>query len=341
MESQPPQSLAIVGAGSLGQAFAGLLAANGQTVTLLATTGSAARLLRDERVHLRGVLSMEIAAAPAPAPAGVVGVTADPRDLPGDTGLIFATKGHQLSGAIDAVRAAWPATDDRTSWVAGIQNGLVKDDLLAAAFGPERRVGAVTILGAQREADGGVAVMARGATYLGEMAGGSSPRVDTAVAILQAAGIPTEAAPDIQSVLWSKECNAVGVFGVSVLARTSAPGLGRKPDLVRAYLSLIHEVAAVAAAYRVRLGDYAGFSIKTYLDKPEDEVLALFASRVTALRAGQTESYPSMTQDLLAGRPMEVDQIFADVVERAARVGVPVPRITLARDLIRGIDPGH
>jgi 2-dehydropantoate 2-reductase len=334
--------LAIVGAGSLGQSFAGLLAANGQAVTLLATPGSAERLLQAKRIRLRGVVSQEIPAGAAPAPAGVVGVTADPRDLPRDVGLIFATKGHQLPAAIEAVRAVWPAADDRTSWVAGIQNGLVKDDLLAAAFGDERRVGAVTILGAQREADGGVAVMARGATYLGEMAGGSSPRVAAAVELLQAAGIPTEAAPDIQSVLWSKEANAVGVFAVTVLARVSSPGFGRRPDLVRAYLSLIREVGAVAAATGVKLGDYAGFSIKTYLDKTDEDVLALFASRATPPpRPGQTESYSSMAQDLLAGRPMEVDQIFGDMVERAARVGVAVPRITLARDLIRGIDPLH
>jgi 2-dehydropantoate 2-reductase len=286
-------------------------------------------------------LSQEIPVAPAPAPAGVVGVTANPADLPGDVGLIFATKGHQLPAAIASVRATWPAVNDRTSWVAGIQNGLVKDDLLAAAFGEERRVGAVTILGAQRGADGGVAVMARGMTYLGEMAGGTSPRVDQAVALLQAAGIPAEAAPDVQSVLWSKECNAVGVFGVTVLARTSSPGLGRRPDLVRAYLSLIREVGSVASACGVKLGDYAGFSIKTYLDMSEDDVLALFASRAAPPKPGQAESYSSMAQDLLAGRPMEVDQIFGDMVERAARVGVPVPRITLVRDLIRGIDPAH
>src|SRR6266849_1576256 len=174
MATQPRVTLAIVGAGSLGQSFSGLLASNGQTVTVLATPGSATRLLAAGRIRLRGIVALDVPVAPAPAAAGIVGVTADPRDLPRDTGLIFATKGHQLPAAIDGVRAVWPAADDRTSWVAGIQNGLVKDDLLAAAFGPERLVGAVTILGGQREADGGVAMMSRGATYLGEMAGGSS-----------------------------------------------------------------------------------------------------------------------------------------------------------------------
>ena len=334
-------TLAVAGAGSLGQSFAGLLALNGRAVTLLATKSGAARLLESGLIRLRGAITADIPVRAAPSEDGVVGVTADPAKLPSDAGLLFATKGHQLPAAIATVRSVWPKPDDTTSWVAGIQNGLIKDDLLAAAFGERRRVGAVTIFGAGRLADGTVTVGGRGATYLGEIAGGTSPRVDRAVAIMQAAGIPTEATPDIQSVLWSKECNAAGVFGVSVLSRTSAGGFGRRPDLVRAYLSLIREVGDVAAAFGVKIGDYAGFSIKTYLDHTDDEVLAMFAARAAPPAPGAVESYPSMTQDLLAGRPMEVDAIFADVVDRAARVGIAVPRLTLVRDLIRGIDAGQ
>ncbi len=340
MSAQPSLSLAVVGAGSLGQSFAGLLAASHQRVALLATPTSADRLLAARCLRLRGVVEVEVPVAPVPAPPGSVGITADPAALPRPAGLIFATKGHHLPAVIAAVRAAWPGATDPDSWVAGVQNGLVKDDLLAAAFGPERLVAAVTILGAQRGADG-VTVTGLGATYLGELEGGSSPRVVAAVAALRAAGIPAEAAPDMRSVLWSKECNAVGVFGVCVLARASAPELGRRPDLVRAYLALIRETAAVAAAYGVRIGDYVGFPIRTYLDNSDDANLALFAARAMPRRPGAVESFPSMVQDLLAGRPLEVDAVFGDLVERAERVGVPVPRIALVRDLIRGIDPGR
>jgi 2-dehydropantoate 2-reductase len=334
-------TLTIVGAGSLGQSFAGLLALSGQAVVLLGTPRSASRLLEAGRIQLRGVVDTPVTVAPAPAVAGIVGVTADPARLPEDTGVIFATKGHDLPDAVASIRSAWPAAQDQTSWVAGVQNGIVKDDVLAAAFGPQRVVGAVTILGAQREADGGVRVAARGMTYLGELAGGISPRVEAAAELLRRAEIPIESTADVQSVIWSKECNAVGVFGVTVLARTSSPGMGRSPHLVRAYLSLIREVGAVAQAYGVRIGDYAGFSIRTYLDLSEEDVLALFASRARPPEPGVVESFSSMAQDLLAGRLMEVDQIFADLVDRAEKVGVPVPRITLVRDLIRGIDPGH
>lgn len=335
-----PQTLSFVGAGSLGQAFAGLMALAGQPVTLVGTPSSVERLLRGGHIQLIGVVDQAAPVAPAPAPAGVVGVTADARQLPIRCGLVFTTKGHQLAEAIATVKVGWPGAAEPGSWVAGVQNGIVKDDLLAEAFGAERVVGAVTILGAQREASGEVAVTSLGATYLGELGGGISPRVEAAARALNGAGIPTTATTDIQSVLWTKACNAVGVFAVCVLTRSSSPGLMRNPDLLRAYLSLIRETAAVAKAYGVAIGDYVGFPIRSYLEKSEAEMLALAEARAAAYvkGAGGTESLPSMVQDLLAGRPMEADQIFGDVVRRAEKVGVAVPRIALVRDLVVGLD---
>lgn len=333
-------SLAFVGAGSLGQSFAGLLAASGQSATLLASPTTADRLLTAGHIRLRGVVDVDVPVSGAPAPVGTVGITDDPGMLPSPAGLIFATKGHQLGPAVRAVRAVWPAAGDDSSWVAGVQNGLVKDDVLREAFGERRVAGAVTILGAGRQAVGEVTVYSRGMTYLGEFPAGISDRVNEAVEILRKAEIPAEASGDIQSVLWSKECNAVGVFGVSVPVRMSASAMMRIPDLIRAYLSLVRETAAVAAAYGVQVGDYAGFPIKTYVERSDEETLAaLLAPRPAQPGAPPGPPImPSMTQDLLAGRPMEADEVFADVVVRAEKVGVPVPRIEVVRDLICGLN---
>jgi 2-dehydropantoate 2-reductase len=335
--------LAFVGAGALGQAFAALLATSGQPVTLLATPATAARLLEAGAIRLRDVVTLEIPVAAPPAPAGQVGLTADPSRLPRGAGVLFTTKGHQLEAAARAVRAAWPAADDDAAWVAGVQNGLVKDDVLAEAFGPERVVAAVTILGAVRQDDGQVAVASLGSTYLGEPDGRRSARVDDALARLGKAGIPAEAPADIRSVLWSKACNAAGVFGVSVLARCSAPRMFADPDLIRAYLPLVRETAAIAAAHGVPVGDYTNFPIRTYVSHPDEETVARLAGRgfLSAATSKGVEMLPSMTQDFVAGRAIEVDEVFGDLVDRAERAGVAVPRLRLVRDLLRGQDPGR
>lgn len=335
-DPSPEPHLAFVGAGSLGQAFSGLLAAGGRRVTLLASPTTSARLLQHGSIRLRGTVTADVRVAPAPAPPGEVGVTARPADVPPHAGLFFTTKGHQLAGAIGAVRAAWPRHGDERSWVAGLQNGLVKDDVLARAFGLERVIGAATILGAGRQPDGSVVITTRGTTYLGELPDGTSPRVADAVELLCSVGIPADSVRNIRSVLWSKALNAIGVFGVCVLARCSATAMGRRPDLIRAYLALIKEAAQVAEASLIELGDYAGFPIRTYVGTPEPTILARFAANAAAAPPGP-ESIPSMVQDLLAGRPLESEAIFADMVDRAARVGIAVPRIQFVRDLTRGL----
>src|SRR5207244_1958610 len=180
----------------------------------------------------------------------------------------------------------------------------------------------------------------RGATYLGELDGRPSARAEAAAAALREAGAPTEAVTNIQTVIWSKMCNAAGLFAVTCLGRISTNRFGHYPELVLAYMGLIRETAAVAAAQGIPMGDYPGFPIKTYLGMRDEQVVALFKERAAPIVAGAPESRTSMLQDLLAGRPLEVDAIYGDLVERAARVGVPAPRLTLARDLVRAIDPG-
>jgi 2-dehydropantoate 2-reductase len=334
--------LALVGAGSLGQAFAALLARSGQAVTLLASPSTAARLTAAGHIRLVGAVDLVQPAAAAPAPPGTVAVTADPADLPAGAGVLFTTKGHQLRAAAQAVHAAWPAPGDPAAWVGGVQNGMWKDDLLGEVFGAARVVGAATILGAGRQPDGAVTVTALGKTYLGELDGTASARVAAAVDALARGGIPAEAPADIRSVLWSKACNAAGVFGVSVLARVSAPRLFRDPDLLRAFLGLVRETAILAGAHGVAVGDYTHFPIRTYVSRPDEDTVAVLTRQgMPAPVVKGAEHLPSMTQDLLAGRPIEVDEVFGDLVERADRAGIAVPRLRLVRDLLRGLDPGR
>jgi 2-dehydropantoate 2-reductase len=334
-QTSPPAALAFVGAGALGQTFAALIAQSGQEVTLLATPRTAAQLREAGKIRLYGAVTAEVPITDAAGTPGQVQVITDGADLPPHAGITFLTKGHHLPEAIATIRAARSGNADDVAWVAGFQNGVAKDDLLAAAFGAERVIGGATILSGERSADGSVLVTGLGATYLGELSGGESPRVTHLLDALAQASIPSEAPADIRSVLWSKACNAAGVFGVSVLARTSAPLVFAEPNLLRAYLALVRETAAIGAAQGSAVGDYPNFPpIRTFATRPVAETLAAAPSGPLP-RGG---SIPSMTQDLLAGRPIEVEGVFGDLVERAEQTGVAAPHLTLVRDLLRGLD---
>lgn len=332
----------IVGAGSLGQTLAAMLAASGQPVTVLSTAGSVGRLREAGAIRVRGGTTLDVRVSPAPAPPGIVGIATEAAALPDGAGLLFTVKGHQLPAAIAAVRGAWPRPGDEAAWVAGLQNGLVKDELLAEAFGAARVVGAATITSAQREPNGEILFIGKGITYLGEFDAPPSARVAAAADALRRAGLPAEPARDIRSVLWSKACNAAGVFGVCTLTRRAGPGMLATEGTARAYLELVKETAAIGRAYGVETADLASFRpIRTYADRPTEETVARFLQQAAAAAkpAPAPRTYPSMLQNLLAGRPLEVDEIFGDLVRRARTAGVSVPRLEIVRDLIAGLDP--
>jgi 2-dehydropantoate 2-reductase len=326
---------AIVGGGSLGLALAAALAASRQVVTVLASTNSTAGLLEAGKVQLEGFLDLRLPVSGEAARPGHLCVVDDPRRLPPVTGTIFTTKGHQLEAAVDQVAAAGPAILGNC-WFAGLQNGVLKDEVLVAAFGPGRVLGAATVLNARRTGVAQVTVGSLGMTYLGELGAPPSPRVTAACEAFGAAGLPVTVVEDGRSLVWSKFANAVGIFAVSGLTGLSTGAMTHRRPLVLAYRSLLEEVDAVAVAEGVRIEDYPGLPMRTYLNATGEEVADIMASGPYDPQGPQ--SFSSMAQDIAAGRKTESEQIFADLARRGRRHGVPTPRVDLVNDIISGID---
>jgi 2-dehydropantoate 2-reductase len=323
-------AITFVGAGALAQALAVHLAGVAP-VTLLATPRSSAAILGFPRIRLSGQAesARAVAAGPAREP-GTIGVIASPADLGATDNLIFATKGNQLAGAIDEVRPFFGG-----EWVAGLQNGVQKDDLLIAAFG-EATVGAATLFNARRGGPGEIVVGGTGKTYFGDFAGHPA-RASGITDLVTASGLGGETPADIRSLLWTKCINAVGVFGVSALTRTASTDVMCTPDLVNAYLRFMREAADIAAASGVRVADFDDLPVATYLDTPREAMIEQIVTRTRANASG-AKSVSSMAQDVLSGRQTEVDSTFGDLYRRASDLGVAAPMIELARDLLRGLN---
>jgi 2-dehydropantoate 2-reductase len=330
-----PGAFAIVGAGSLGLALAAALAASGQVVTVLASTNSAAGLLEVGNVQIDGLLDLRVPVSGEPARPGHLSVVDDPAQLPPVAGAIFTTKGHQLQAAVDQVAGAGPGILGNC-WFAGLQNGVIKDDILAEAFGPGRVLGAATILNARRTKVAQVTVGSLGMTYLGELGAPPSQRATAACGTFVAAGLPATVVDDGRSLVWSKFANAVGIFAVTGLTGLSSGAMTHRRPLVLAYRSLLEEVDAVAVAEGVRIGDYPALPMRTYLDRTGEEVADMMGAGPYDPTGPQ--SFSSMAQDIMAGRKTESEQIFADLARRGRRHGVPTPRVDLVNYLISGID---
>jgi ketopantoate reductase len=70
----------------------------------------------------------------------------------------------------------------------------------------------------------------------------------------------------------------------------------------------------------------------------DDAYLATLEAWARPIREKQMLHYMSMTQDLLAGRPTELESTAGDILERAGRSGVAVPALESLTRLLRGLD---
>jgi 2-dehydropantoate 2-reductase len=312
----------VVGAGSVGTVVAATLAASGRDVVLycrpahvapIETEGLLVGGLREVRARVRA--------------------TADPAAIGPVDYLVLCVKTRDTQAALAELR------DVPVGAAASLQNGLAKDDQLATAYGPERVLGATSILGATAQGPGRATWTLRGTTYFGELAGPPTPRVEALVAAFDEAGLPAEAVANVRTAEWSKLCQIVPAAAVSAITRLPYYLVCKTPALAEQFVDLTLECAAVARAEGVALADYQGYNPLTLSTVPRAEAIASVVARGEALEAaGMTEMRISMLQDVLRARPTEVEETLGYVVARAQAIGIPVPLTRFAYGLIRGIE---
>ena len=295
----------VLGAGGTGGYFGGRLAQAGADVTFLVRPARAA-LLAERGLRIRSPLGdadLDVATVTAqdlPALAA-----ARPFDL-----VLLACKAYDLDSAIESVA---PAVGANTA-VLPILNGLLHYDALDARFGRERVPGGLCFIGATLGADGEVLHLGRPASITfglreGNADGGVLARLAAAYA---QAGVDHLYAPDIAAAQWIKYSFLAALAAGTCLMRTSV-GTVVAAEGGEAFMAALHaECLAVAAA--------EGHPV------PEDEART---ARAGLTRAGSPVT-ASMLRDLQAWLRVEALQIVGDMVHRAHRAGLQVPRLEAA-----------
>ena len=295
----------VLGAGGTGGYFGGRLAQAGADVTFLVRPARAA-LLAERGLRIRSPLGdadLDVATVTAqdlPALAA-----ARPFDL-----VLLACKAYDLDSAIESVA---PAVGANTA-VLPILNGLLHYDALDARFGRERVPGGLCFIGATLGADGEVLHLGRPASITfglreGNADGGVLARLAAAYA---QAGVDHLYAPDIAAAQWIKYSFLAALAAGTCLTRASV-GAIVAAEGGEAFMAALHaECLAVAAA--------EGHPV------PEDEART---ARSGLTRAGSPVT-ASMLRDLQAGLRVEALQIVGDMVHRAHRAGLQVPRLEAA-----------
>jgi 2-dehydropantoate 2-reductase len=145
-----------------------------------------------------------------------------------------------------------------------------------------------------------------GATFLGELGGGGSDRVDGLASALLDAGFEPETAQDINSVIWSKFVHNCAINAICAVAGMRSAEVARLPAASELQTRVLEEVMDVVAAKGITLTN-------------ADPIAYIKAH--TFLRYNK----PSMQQHMEAARPTEIDALNGALVREAKALGISVP----------------
>jgi 2-dehydropantoate 2-reductase len=286
--------IAVMGAGSVGGYFGGLLARSGNSVTLIAR-GPHLKAVREQGLRIvtdQGELFARCKATDDPAQVG-------PVDL-----VLLAVKTYHNPEALPAML---PMVGEETV-VLCLQNGIDSHQAAVDTLGAEHVMPAVAYIEAGLPEPG--VVTQRGPVVrieFGELQGGDSQRGRQILQALEHSGIPAGFEPDIHLALWNKFLFIATMAGVTTMARQTMAQLLPRPEWRRVILGCWREIESVGRASGVGLApDVVDRSIK-YIEGSLEQRQA------------------SMHFDILAGRPLELEALNGAVVRAGRKAGVPTP----------------
>ena len=286
--------IAVMGAGGIGGCYGALLARAGNDVTLIAR-GAHPAAIKEKGLQLvqpEGDFTVDVKATRDPSKIG-------PVDL-----VIFSVKSHQNSKAIPLIK---PLIGEETT-VLTIQNGVESADELGQVHGAERVLPGSAYVLSNVFSPGVIKQLSPvPRVVFGESNGDRSQRAVAVQAAFREADIDAELSGDISKVLWSKLLYNSPANGMASAARLSPRDLMEYPEGSALFRSAIQEVANVATAHGVHLGQ-----------EDVQGAMDLIAARPLGARG-------SMQADLEAGRPLELEAIVGSVGRIGRKVNVPTP----------------
>lgn len=289
--------IVVVGVGGLGGLYGGMLARAGEDVTFIAR-GPTLEALRAGGLTVRsptlGTFTIPVRATDHPEQL-------EPPDL-----VLFCVKTYDLEQAAEPIR---PLIGPDTM-VLPLLNGIDATARLGRIFGERVVLMGMSYARSTRTAPATIDHMANTKIIIGEPGGGLSRRVERVAEILRGARIDVEvhAAPELP--LWEKLV-AHGAFGgLAALTRLPLGPMLACPETLAMQLAVIREIVAVGRACGVPI---------------PDEAVERVANMGPTLPPG---ARPSLLEDLVDGRRLELESTTGTVVRMAGECGVSTPMNT-------------
>lgn len=302
--------IVIVGAGALGSIVAAMAARAGASVAVVAR-GKRADLIEQQGITLTGLADFTQRVNVIRAGDGVIDADV----------LVLCTKTFDTHAALGGLqfRAAPVALS--------LQNGVLKNEVLSGYYSAAQVLGAAATISGEILADGRVRFTVNDSLLIGEPDGSLSARAQAVAEVFSGAGLAARAVQDIRSVEWTKYAGFLPMMALALLTRLPTGRAGSHPLSAGVAAKLMREVAALATASGVRLGDGGALPIASVAAATPADAAAAVLKFCDGMRARAPEHRVSALQDLLRGGRLEVEDILGHAVELGRRFDTPLPTI--------------
>lgn len=312
---------AILGAGAMGSIVGAHLTRAGHSVAMLVRERRA-RQIEANGLRIKGLVEFSTP----------VRTITNPAELASAEVLIVTTK------AIDTAASLAPLRGADIGSALSIQNGVMKNELLAAAFTHTRVLGALSNFSGEMLASGEVLFTRNINLMLGDLEGPISAEASQIARTIDASGVRSTAVANIRGHEWSKFAAWIGMASVSVTTRLTTWKYLTDPGAALVVVRLIREVGSLAAASGVVLTDDSMFPVATICSGSEPEGVEIIKGHGAEFRENSPTHRLSTLQDLEAHRPLELDETFGFAVRQAAALKLKVPLIEAFYNVARAAD---
>jgi 2-dehydropantoate 2-reductase len=297
--------ITLLGCGALGGLVGARLARSGNEIQILQRPGSTLKRLRAQGLALDDAGTVR---------TWPVRAEADPSQLEPARLVLVTVKSYVTA---DVAPLLTDLLDD-DGLVLTLQNGLGNAEQLACIVGTERVAAASCTYGAYRDGEGMVHVGGEGEIRFGPMRPGKDWTVIEE--LLNGSGLKATFVYDPRPDLWSKLVANAAINPVSALIRRENGHILACAETSRLAKTLTMEACRVARAEGMPFG--------------EGEMWP----KVRLIIQGTSHNKSSMLQDILAGRPTEIEAISGEVLRRGRAFDLILPATATVRALIRGLE---
>ncbi|MDA8110614.1 MAG: 2-dehydropantoate 2-reductase [Betaproteobacteria bacterium] len=303
--------VAVMGAGSVGCYYGGMMARAGHDVVLIG------RPMHVEAINKSG-LRFETSASDEHIN---VRASTQAKAVQGARLVLFCVKSTDTERAA-ADMAPWL---EANSVVVNLQNGVDNAERIEARIG-RAVIPAVVYVATEMAGPGHLRHHGRGDLVIGVTGAEASPELRAALARVQQwlerAGVPVTVSDNVAGELWAKLVVNCAYNAISAIAQLPYGRMIGGVGVREVMRDVVEETLAVAAALGVRM--------------PPDVRASVY--RIAEAMPGQ---YSSTAQDLQRGRATEIDHLNGYVVRQGEARGIPVPANRVLHALVKLIESKH